>query len=105
MCLCRMSGINYTFTGYSEDSGWPAYARAAGPLRRRTETHPRNISRYPPIPTLIPSELVLTEYTHSRYIIYSLDWNDEKTMLETLGPNYQQQVGACLSDYYSVLNQ
>lgn len=26
-------------------------------------------------------------------------------MLDTLGPNYQQRVGDCLSDYYSVLNQ
>lgn len=39
------------------------------------------------------------------YIIYSLDWNDEKRMLEVLGPNYQQRIGECLGDYYSVLNQ
>lgn len=38
------------------------------------------------------------------YTIYSLDWSDEKTMVDTLGPDYQQKVGACLSDYYGVLN-
>lgn len=38
------------------------------------------------------------------YVIYDLDWADEKMMLETLGPNYQQKVGQCLSDYYRVLN-
>jgi len=38
------------------------------------------------------------------YIIYDLDWANEKEMIETLGPNYQQKVGACLADYYSVLN-
>lgn len=40
-----------------------------------------------------------------RYVIYSLDWSDEQKMLEILGPNYQQRVGDCLADYYSVLNQ
>ena len=38
------------------------------------------------------------------YIIYDLDWADEKMMIETLGPNYQERVGECLRDYYSVLN-
>jgi sterol 24-C-methyltransferase len=38
------------------------------------------------------------------YVIYSLDWNDEKTMTETLGPDYQKKIGECLRDYYSVLN-
>ena len=40
----------------------------------------------------------------SSYIIYDLDWADEKHMIETLGPDYQHKVGACLADYYSVLN-
>ena len=38
------------------------------------------------------------------YVIYDLDWKDEKMMTETLGPDYQKRVGECLSDYYSVLN-
>lgn len=38
------------------------------------------------------------------YIIYSLDWADEATMRETLGPDYQHRVGECLRDYYSILN-
>lgn len=38
------------------------------------------------------------------YIIYDLDWADEAMMRETLGPDYQQKVGDCLRDYYSVLN-
>ncbi|KXT02588.1 hypothetical protein AC578_10677 [Pseudocercospora eumusae] len=38
------------------------------------------------------------------YQIYSLDWADEKMMLDALGPNYQKKVGECLADYYSVLN-
>lgn len=38
------------------------------------------------------------------YIIYDLDWADEKLMTETLGPDYQRKVGECLRDYYSVLN-
>lgn len=38
------------------------------------------------------------------YVIYSLDWNDEKLMEEKLGPDYQKKVGAALADYYGVLN-
>ncbi|EMD00997.1 hypothetical protein BAUCODRAFT_61348 [Baudoinia panamericana UAMH 10762] len=38
------------------------------------------------------------------YVIYDLDWQDEKQMVETLGPNYQEKVGECLSNYYRVLN-
>lgn len=38
------------------------------------------------------------------YIIYDLDWADEKEMIATLGPDYQKKVGQCLKDYYSVLN-
>ncbi len=38
------------------------------------------------------------------YVIYSLDWKDEKAMTETLGLDYQKKVGDCLRDYYSVLN-
>ncbi|CAI7618812.1 unnamed protein product [Penicillium bialowiezense] len=32
------------------------------------------------------------------YVIYNLDWSDEKQMTETLGPNYQEK------SYYGVLN-
>lgn len=38
------------------------------------------------------------------YIIYNLDWSDEKQMIEALGPNYQEKVGDCLKSYYGVLN-
>ncbi|PYH88776.1 S-adenosyl-methionine-sterol-C-methyltransferase [Aspergillus ellipticus CBS 707.79] len=38
------------------------------------------------------------------YVIYNLDWSDEKQMVETLGPDYQTQVGDCLKAYYGVLN-
>ncbi|KAL4959507.1 class I SAM-dependent methyltransferase [Aspergillus stella-maris] len=38
------------------------------------------------------------------YIIYNLDWSDEKAMVETLGPEYQSKVGDCLQAYYGVLN-
>ncbi|KAL4885446.1 S-adenosyl-L-methionine-dependent methyltransferase [Aspergillus karnatakaensis] len=38
------------------------------------------------------------------YVIYNLDWSDEKQMVETLGPDYQSKVGDCLQAYYGVLN-
>ncbi|KAJ5689994.1 hypothetical protein N7462_004386 [Penicillium macrosclerotiorum] len=38
------------------------------------------------------------------YVIYNLDWSDEKQMTEELGPNYQEKVGDCLKSYYGVLN-
>ncbi|CAK38686.1 sterol 24-C-methyltransferase [Aspergillus awamori] len=38
------------------------------------------------------------------YVIYNLDWSDEKAMIETLGPDYQAKVGDCLKAYYGVLN-
>lgn len=38
------------------------------------------------------------------YVIYNLDWEDEAKMIETLGPDYQQKVGDCLTSYYGVLN-
>ena len=38
------------------------------------------------------------------YVIYDLDWADEKMMTDALGPDYQKKVGECLRDYYSVLN-
>ncbi|KAE8372969.1 S-adenosyl-L-methionine-dependent methyltransferase [Aspergillus bertholletiae] len=38
------------------------------------------------------------------YIIYNLDWSNEKQMVEELGPNYQEKVGDCLKSYYGVLN-
>lgn len=49
------------------------------------------------------SQEQVDNFMHS-YVIYDLDWADEKTMTETLGPNYQEKVGECLRDYYSVLN-
>lgn len=41
----------------------------------------------------------------SSYVIYDLDWADEKMMIETLGPDYQKRVGQCLADYYGVLSK
>ncbi|KAE8149006.1 S-adenosyl-L-methionine-dependent methyltransferase [Aspergillus avenaceus] len=38
------------------------------------------------------------------YVIYNLDWSDEKQMVQELGPNYQEKVGDCLKAYYGVLN-
>ncbi|KAE8351144.1 S-adenosyl-L-methionine-dependent methyltransferase [Aspergillus coremiiformis] len=38
------------------------------------------------------------------YVIYNLDWSNEKQMVEELGPNYQEKVGDCLKAYYGVLN-
>ena len=38
------------------------------------------------------------------YVIYNLDWNDEDSMVQALGPEYQQRVGDCLRAYYGVLN-
>ncbi|PIG90360.1 putative S-adenosyl-methionine-sterol-C- methyltransferase [Aspergillus arachidicola] len=38
------------------------------------------------------------------YVIYNLDWSDEKQMVEELGSNYQEKVGDCLKSYYGVLN-
>ncbi|KAL5001748.1 S-adenosyl-L-methionine-dependent methyltransferase [Aspergillus recurvatus] len=38
------------------------------------------------------------------YVIYNLDWSDEKQMVETLGGDYQRKVGDCLQAYYGVLN-
>lgn len=38
------------------------------------------------------------------YVIYDLDWADEKLMIKTLGSDYQAKVGQCLADYYSVIN-
>ncbi|KAL2831713.1 S-adenosyl-L-methionine-dependent methyltransferase [Aspergillus cavernicola] len=38
------------------------------------------------------------------YVIYNLDWSDEKEMVEALGADYQARVGDCLKSYYGVLN-
>jgi sterol 24-C-methyltransferase len=38
------------------------------------------------------------------YVIYNLDWSDEKQMVERLGSDYQEKVGDCLKAYYGVLN-
>ncbi|KAK6842994.1 hypothetical protein PG987_003854 [Apiospora arundinis] len=37
------------------------------------------------------------------YVIYNLDWENEKEMIDALGPDYQQRVGACLKSYYGAL--
>ncbi|KAL4902193.1 hypothetical protein BDW74DRAFT_158766 [Aspergillus multicolor] len=38
------------------------------------------------------------------YVIYNLDWSDEKQMVDVLGEDYQSKVGDCLQAYYGVLN-
>ena len=38
------------------------------------------------------------------YVIYNLDWSDEKQMVAVLGNDYQEKVGDCLKEYYGVLN-
>lgn len=38
------------------------------------------------------------------YLIYTLDWANEKQMVDTLGPNYAEKVGDCLKAYYGTLN-
>lgn len=38
------------------------------------------------------------------YVIYNLDWADEKQMVAALGPDYRDKVGECLKAYYGVLN-
>jgi sterol 24-C-methyltransferase len=66
---------------------------------------------YERLQTTLRSFLILKNLTKEQvdsfmdsYIIYDLDWADEKRMIEVLGPNYQQRVGQCLADYYAVLN-
>lgn len=38
------------------------------------------------------------------YIIYNLDWANEKEMVDVLGSDYRDKVGECLRAYYGVLN-
>ncbi|KAB5580192.1 S-adenosyl-L-methionine-dependent methyltransferase [Coniochaeta sp. 2T2.1] len=38
------------------------------------------------------------------YVIYNLDWADERQMIAALGPDYRDKVGECLKAYYGVLN-
>ena len=38
------------------------------------------------------------------YVIYNLDWENEKEMIDALGPDYQQRVGSCLKSYYGIMN-
>jgi sterol 24-C-methyltransferase len=38
------------------------------------------------------------------YVIYNLDWADEKQMISALGPDYKDKIGECLKAYYGVLN-
>ncbi|KAK0366752.1 hypothetical protein LTR91_021142 [Friedmanniomyces endolithicus] len=80
-----------------------------------TTTNPTKVSRQPGIyerlNTALRSFRVLKDLTPEQvdsfmksYVIYDLDWANEKQMIEVLGPDYQKKVGQCLSDYYAVLN-
>ncbi|KAK0841438.1 hypothetical protein LTS02_016841 [Friedmanniomyces endolithicus] len=80
-----------------------------------TKTNPTKVSRQPGIyerlNTALRSFRVLKDLTPEQvdsfmksYVIYDLDWANEKQMIEVLGPDYQKKVGQCLSDYYAVLN-
>ncbi|KAK5112792.1 hypothetical protein LTR85_011126 [Meristemomyces frigidus] len=76
-------------------------------LSKRTR-RPRKLRR---VETALRSFRVLKDLTPAQvdafldsYVIYDLDWADEKLMIETLGPDYQHKVGQCLSDYYRVIN-
>ncbi|KAK0304247.1 hypothetical protein LTR01_007603 [Friedmanniomyces endolithicus] len=80
-----------------------------------TKTNPTKVSRQPGIyermSTAFRSFRVLKDLTPEQvdsfmksYVIYDLDWANEKQMIEVLGPDYQKKVGQCLSDYYAVLN-
>jgi sterol 24-C-methyltransferase len=49
------------------------------------------------------SEKQVDEFMAS-YVIYNLDWSDEKQMIAALGENYQERVRDCLKAYYGVIN-
>lgn len=70
--------------------------RSVTPGRIKTFTKAFNYLR-----TLSPKQV---QDFMASYVIYNLDWADEAEMIETLGPNYQQKVGDCLTAYYGVLN-
>lgn len=38
------------------------------------------------------------------YVIYDHDWANKEEMIKAFGPNYTEEVGKRLIDYYSVLN-
>jgi hypothetical protein len=38
------------------------------------------------------------------YVIYDHDWANKEEMVKAFGPNYAEEVGKRLIDYYSVLN-
>jgi len=72
---------------------------------------PRNSARATRLATFVDSMLALRRLTPRQvdeflasYVIYNLDWRDEKQMIETLGPDYQKKVAECVIAYYSVLN-
>lgn len=74
----------------------------------RQTRRPRRLRR---VETALRSFRVLKSLQHEQvenflnaYVIYDLDWANEKEMVATLGPDYQTRVGECLRDYYSVLN-
>ncbi|KAK5691049.1 hypothetical protein LTR97_011701 [Elasticomyces elasticus] len=80
-----------------------------------TQTKLTRVSRQPGMydrfSTAMKSFRVLKDLTPEQvdsfmksYVIYDLDWANEQQMIEVLGPDYQKKVGACLSDYYAVLN-
>lgn len=90
----------------AQDSDMEVPARKLN-LSKKTR-RPRRLQR---VETALRSFRILKGLTQaqvdsfmSSYVIYDLDWADEKAMIETLGPDYQHKVGQCLADYYSVMN-
>lgn len=84
---------------------------AMGPRKLTNVEETRAQSQWQRMSTALRSFGVLKNLTKEQvdnfmksYVIYDLDWADEKMMTETLGPDYQKRVGECLGDYYSVLN-
>lgn len=67
-------------------------------LKRRCETILRS---FRVLRNLTPEQV---DNFMKSYIIYDLDWANEKMMTENLGSDYRTKVGECLRDYYSVLN-
>ena len=90
-----VTGMNASFSPWKLDIS----KKSRGNKRlRRVETAIRS---FRVLKSLTPEQV---DSFMNSYIIYDLDWADEKMMLETLGPDYQKKVGACLADYYRVLN-
>ncbi|KAI5370939.1 Putative S-adenosyl-L-methionine-dependent methyltransferase, Methyltransferase domain 25 [Septoria linicola] len=79
--------------------------------RTDARKNPRAMRAPERIQTALRSFRVLRDLSPSQmqnfmdsYLIYSLDWADEETMVTTLGPDYERVVGQKLADYYCVLN-